>query len=284
MSNDITRDHLFISYATEDRDFAEWLAVRLTVEGYKVWCDRTHLLGGESYPEDIDRAIKDRTFRLLALLSHASLRKPNPRKERTLALSIARERKIDFLIPLNVEGLSATQLDWMTSDLTFIQFHNNWADGFDQLLKKLKSVNTPQNVEAGRANVQDWMAVHAKPSKREEILRANMLPVTELPTILHKFELQEKLILPKLAEHWPFFSPTNSKVIWAFGPPEVDLNVPVRSVAAIPWQEVPEFDRLIMKDLALAILRKAIIVKCLRGGNEACPEIVASIFPRGAFA
>ena len=114
MRNVTTRDHLFISYATEDSDFAEWLAVRLTAEGYKVWCDRTHLLGGESYPDDIDHAIKDRAFRLLALLSRASLRKPNPRKERTLALNIARERQTDFLIPLNVDGLSATDLDWMT--------------------------------------------------------------------------------------------------------------------------------------------------------------------------
>jgi len=70
------RDHLFISYATEDSDLAEWLAVRLAAEGYKVWCDRTHLLGGESYPNDIDHAIKEHTFRLLALLSRASLRKP----------------------------------------------------------------------------------------------------------------------------------------------------------------------------------------------------------------
>ncbi|MBZ0193236.1 MAG: toll/interleukin-1 receptor domain-containing protein, partial [Candidatus Kuenenia stuttgartiensis] len=47
-----------ISYATEDSDCAEWLALRLTGEGYRVWCGRTHLLGGESYPKDIDNAIK----------------------------------------------------------------------------------------------------------------------------------------------------------------------------------------------------------------------------------
>lgn len=281
MSNDITRDHLFISYATEDSKFAEWLAIRLTAEGYKVWCDRTHLMGGESYPDDIDHAIKDRTFRLLALLSRASLQKANPRKERTLALNIARDRQTNFLIPLNVDGLSAMELDWMTSDLTFIQFHNSWAYGFEQLLKKLKSIDTPQNVDAGRANIQDWMAVHAKPTNKKEILRSNVLPVTELPTVLQKFELQEKLILPKLAEHWPFFSPTNSKVIWAFGPPEVDLNVPVRSTAAIPWQEVPEFDGLKMEDLALSILRKAITVKCLQGGMKLVPKSSLPYFPEG---
>lgn len=281
MNNGNIRDHLFLSYATEDSDLAEWLALRLTGEGYRVWCDRTHLLGGESYPDDIDRAIKDRTFRLLALLSRASLQKPNPRKERTLGLNIARERQIDFLIPLNVDGLSATELDWMMSDLTFIPFCNSWAIGFGQLLKKLKSVGTPQNLEAGRAGVCDWVSVHTEPSIREEKLWTNVLPVTELPTVLYKFELQERLILPKLAEHWPFFNPTNSSVLWAFGPPIVDLNVQIHSTKAIFWQDLTEFEGLKMEDLALAILRKAIIVKCRQGGMKLVPESALPYFPEG---
>jgi hypothetical protein len=131
-----SRDHLFISYAGEDADLAEWLTLKLTSEGYSVWCDMIKLLGGESYPRNIDEAIKNRTFRFIALLSRASLSKPNPLKERTLALNIARSRKEDFLIPLNVDGLSPTDLDWMTSDLTFIPFYKSWAAGLDQLLKK----------------------------------------------------------------------------------------------------------------------------------------------------
>jgi hypothetical protein len=98
MSNTV-RDHLFVSYATEDEDFAEWLSLRLTTEGYRVWCDRIKLLGGESYPRDIDAAIKDRTFRLLAVLSPHALQKPNPLKERTLPLNLGRQRGEQFLIP-----------------------------------------------------------------------------------------------------------------------------------------------------------------------------------------
>jgi hypothetical protein len=30
------RDHLFISYAWENGAFAEWLALKLTAEGYRV--------------------------------------------------------------------------------------------------------------------------------------------------------------------------------------------------------------------------------------------------------
>ena len=121
------RDHLFINYASEDGVLAEWLTLRLAAEGYKVWCDKVKLLGGESYPVDVDLGIKESTFRLISLLSKHSLKKPNPLKERTLAINLGKERKIDFVIPLNVDGLSPTQLDWMTNDLTFIPFHQSWA-------------------------------------------------------------------------------------------------------------------------------------------------------------
>lgn len=105
----LDRHHLFISYrGGEDGTLAEWLTLRLTALGYKVWCDRVKLLGGESYPRDIDAAIKEQTFRMVALLSVHSIAKPNPVKERTLAHSIARERG-EFIIPLNVDGLSPSR-------------------------------------------------------------------------------------------------------------------------------------------------------------------------------
>ena len=280
MSNKATGDHLFISYATEDAGFAEWLSVRLAAEGYKVWCDRTNLLGGESYPKDIDRAIKEGTFRLLALLSHASLGKPNPLKERTLALSIGRERKIDFLIPLNVDGLRGSELDWMTSDLTFIPFHDRWAAGFEQLLRKLKSIGAPRDTNGGRATVCNWFAARAEPATRKEIIRTNVLPVTELPGSLHKFSFRQRVRWTELEQRWPCFWLVNSPTVWAFSPPQEDMNAQVSDVATVPWQRVAEFDGLRMENIALAILRKAITIKCLKKGMRATNR-GAAYFPEG---
>lgn len=147
MSNE-NPTHLFISYAIEDLVLAEWLARKLAAQGYAVWIDRLKLLGGEPWPQDIDVAIKQRTFRMLALLSEHSLKKPNPSKERTLALNIARSRKIsDFLIPLKVD---AVELDWLTTDLTYLPFNNGWADGWRQLLTKLESLDAPKTLDTRR--------------------------------------------------------------------------------------------------------------------------------------
>jgi hypothetical protein len=94
MSNSITtepdlRRLLFISYAYEDQVFAKWLARKLAFYGYGVWIDQIEILGGESWVKEVDIAIKERAFRILGLLSHASITKENPRKERTLALRLA---------------------------------------------------------------------------------------------------------------------------------------------------------------------------------------------------
>ncbi len=52
------RDTLFISHATpDDNAFATWLASRLSMAGYEVWCDQEKLLGGEDYWQDIEAVL-----------------------------------------------------------------------------------------------------------------------------------------------------------------------------------------------------------------------------------
>jgi hypothetical protein len=101
------------------------------------------MLGGEPFPKIIDEAIKTRTFRLVALLPRHSPQKPSPRKERALALNLGREWEIDFMIPLNVDGLKPSQLLWDYSELTYIVFED-WAAGLDQLLRALAKAGAPR--------------------------------------------------------------------------------------------------------------------------------------------
>ena len=143
--SDTKRDHLFISYAVEDRALADWIAMRLTAEGYKVWYDRFKMLGGESYPRDISQAIQERTFRLIALLSRDSILKENPVKERTLAINVGKKLGIDFLIPLKVDDIQPSELDFLVSDLVYLHFNQSWYDGFLSLMKKLQQLNTPKH-------------------------------------------------------------------------------------------------------------------------------------------
>ena len=214
-------DHLFISYATEDGELAEWLTLRLTTEGYKAWCDRVKLLGGESYPRDIDKAIKTQTFRMLALISKNSLTKENPLKERTLGHNISRQRKVDFVIPLLVDETRSDELDWMDSDLTYIPFRDSWAQGLIQLVKKLKSINTPNPLPNGAKLVSDWVAQQSSLPETQERLWSNLFEIKAMPSTLYKMTVPDGFKLP--AKSW-IHHKQSSGVYWGFELPDSSVN------------------------------------------------------------
>ena len=136
------REELFVSYAIEDAAFVRWLAAKLALCGYRVWWDQTHLHGGDAFPTEIDDAIKTRAFRLLAVMSHASSHKPNPERERSVALAVGRQRGEDFLVPLNL-GLTPPELPFQVANLTFVPFMSSWAEGLSALLATLRAAGAP---------------------------------------------------------------------------------------------------------------------------------------------
>jgi hypothetical protein len=266
------RDHLFISYAYEDSALADWLARKLAAEGYLVWYDRFILLGGESYPKDIDDAIKNRTFRFLALLSRNSVTKANPLKERTLALNLARERNEDFLIPLNVDGLKSTELDWMTSDLNFIPFHENWGTGFGQLVKKLTTLQTPRPLKNGRQIAAETFLQEQMVRQSPEILFSNHLPFQQIPQVVLRFKFSQP-VYPETrrlaAKLWAFYL-INPNIALAFQPPrELPEGYGVVSAGGALWSHHNQLDGVETSHLLISLLQRAVIVHCISKGLRA---------------
>ena len=241
------RDHLFISYAYEDVTFARWLALRLTSEGFKVWIDQFKLLGGESWPRDIDKAIKTRTFRVLGLLSKHSIDKPNPVKERTLALSIAKQPgREGFLIPINVDGLAPTELDWLTSDINFVQFGHSWSDGLVQLLKLLAREECPTQEGDGRSIVSKVAAASDFVTDAPETLISNVSPFTSVPEQLSTYIVTARLEdegRQDVQRDWAIF-PTQRHRAVAFHPPPEDLKpwLNPEEVRVHTWRECADIE------------------------------------------
>lgn len=268
------RDHLFISYAWEDQVFAKWLALRLTAEGYKVWIDQMKLLGGESWPSDIDEAIKKRTCRMLGLLSRHSINKDNPRKERTLALGIAKQpgRK-GFLIPINVDGLPPTELDWLTSDLTFIPFSQSWAQGLQQLLKLLDREECPRgDVDEGRSIAARIAASSELIREEPESLVSNMCRFTSVPTMMHAYRVRPKLdygsnALRDARRDWGFH-PLSPHRVLAFHPPPADLGtwLKVERAQSYRWAELDEIEGVLPHNAVSRTLRGVIEAELARRG------------------
>jgi hypothetical protein len=278
------RDHLFISYAGEDWPFVEWLALRLTAEGYKVWCDRIELLGGESYPKDIDEAIKNRTFRLLAVLSRHSVQKPNPLKERTLALNLARERNENFLIPLNLDGLSSTDLGWMVSDLTFIAFHLNWAEGLAQLLKLLEKSNAPKDFVNGRSVAANWFEAKDLVIKKEERLWANVAEISELPTDIYRYEMEASISDEQrleLLKVWPHSR--DGQILWSFDYPPATFfdKYRLRERGQISDWKSAKSDDINIRQIVVRVLNDSVKSLCLARGLQLTPDGSLCYFPDG---
>lgn len=256
------KEHLFISYANEDAALAEWLTLKLTAAGYRVWCDRVKLLGGESYPRDIDTAIKEQAYRMIALLSKHSVDKPNPVKERTLAHNISRERHEDFLIPINVDGIRASELDWMTSDLTFIAFHDNWARGLAQLLRKLQSVSTPCPLSNGKEIAASWFDSTESLTSVPERLWANLLEIREMPQIVLRIEDTHPGVR-SWPEEWIYHRQSN-RVYWSFEEPP-QMSAPPH-IESIEWDTAFSYEGFWPRDAVNIIIKKHLRRLCLHKG------------------
>ena len=277
------QDYLFISAVDEDGVFADWLTRKLTAEGYLVWCERFQLLGGETYPDDVDDAIKNRTFRFISLYSRASLKNLEIGRQRSFALNVGSERSQDFLIPLNVDGVDQTQLDHVTRTLKFIPFQYNWAEGLQQLLKKLESIDCPRSLPNGKHVAAEAFLGNDVRSDQKETLFSNCLQIRQIPEIIHLFTVEQAIPnerLDELKSEWSYRRVDPNTFLSFHEPPDsiVEAYSMSKAGGAI-WSSTKKICKIWSFNLASELIRKSLIVKCHQKGLRYCPETKQLYFP-----
>jgi len=257
------RDHVFISYATEDSALADWLARRLAASGYAVWYDRMKLLGGEPWPQDIDHAIKTRTFRMLALLSRSSINKDNPSRERTTAQAVGRELKVnDFLVTLNVDGLKATEIPWLLSEINYIPFSRSWADGLLGVLKKLEAISAPRVLADGAAlAIKSYDSEGVIRDVPEEVV-SNCVAVERLPEVVHRFSASADVLFDDVAsfrKEW-VCRRVSPKQLLAFEKPPASIaeRFDIKPAGGACWRCMPTVDGISSRDLIVSLIHASI--------------------------
>ena len=280
--------HLFISYAVEDATLARWLARKLVARGHPVWFDQMRLLGGEPWPQTIDDAIKNRTFRMLALISEHSLRKQKPTGERTLAQRIAEQRNIpDFLIPLKVDG---SELDWLTTTVSYISFTRGWADGWRALLKKLDSISTPRSL----ANAAP-LAASSFPrgadllNEAGEKLLSNIIRVKSFPSILRVFRVVGEIgseDWKKLESTWAFYEIAKDALVALIPPPPEFTDRIEPTPEQLLWAECELFRKVRARDIAASLIMKVLARRLTKGGclEHPNPKLKETFFLPETFA
>lgn len=272
---------LFISYATEDTAFTDWLALKLTGAGYKVWYDRMSLLAGQSFVKEVDEGLK-RTRKVLAILSRNSVSKENPTNERTKAAAIGKSIKDDeFIISLNIDGLPASDIPWTLSQKSYANFFDGWADGLKQLMKALEAANVPLNAESGRDLVCKWARQKDEPTKRDERVWTNLIPVISHPVGLRQYQVKDPQSLDSLKfSAWPI-AIQNNQYVWSFVEPPAELSTLVDFIRVTSWldQSGPQGEKI--KNYGRYLLRRSIEDYCLKRGLVRTDDKKTIYFPTG---
>jgi hypothetical protein len=261
------------------------LTLKLTAEGYRVWCDRFKILGGEKWPDDVDAAIRNDTFRMLHLVSKHVLGKPNPKKERELALQLEREREVEILIPLNTDGTKPSELPWRIVDVAYIPFQN-WTTGLAQLLKKLRSLNAPRPLEGtGREVAGSSYLVRSPLTQGTEELLSNVFPFTSVPKILRHFRFSTE-VPPwqafALQRAWAFRSLGGAAALAFSAPPASSpQGVSIEETARTEWHEGETIEGVLAEHLVSELLGKSVELYARKRGLVPEPGGRGFYFPFG---
>lgn len=190
------RETIFISHATPgDNVFATWLASRLSMAGYEVWCDQEKLIGGEDFWNDIEDALRTRTVKFILVISQNAFdengRVQNGIQKEVALANILKAKLEDdyFVIPMRIDDTSFSDFSIDFLRLNGIDCGANWATGLDTLLKVLDRDDVVRSSNCMRPSLEAWRAIHQHHTRafsdEKELLQSNWLPILELPERLN---------------------------------------------------------------------------------------------------
>jgi hypothetical protein len=214
-----SRDTIVVSHANpEDNAFALWLSLKLTSVGYRVWSDVTNLRGGEDFWRDIEPVIRDRSAKLIYVLSRSSNHKEGALRELRVADAVRKLHGLkDFVIPLRIDDLPHHEINIEIGRLNVIE-SGSWAVGLKQLVDKLAEDGVPRPLTEGPALVRQWwdreFAADGSVSETPEVHYSNWFPV-ELPDRIFRHSVQG---LIEGEPHWSFPARWHNLQLVTFAP------------------------------------------------------------------
>lgn len=277
-------DQLIIDHVEADNTIALWLARRLALAGYRVWCRNLAPLAGTSVNESIKTLIKTRAHRYLPVLSAASLAAPDMASRRAFAHADAESRHTELVLPIVATQFQQQLLDAETNRLEGIHFCDSWAGGLKSLLAVLDSAQTPKDAIGPASFVlQSFMPPNVLVDK-PETLGANLFPVNTVPTYLKRWDCKRPLAQEDVAEArlvWAFRKVAANRFI-SFCKPPVGLadQFGVSFAGWTNWNDFFTMDGIRTRDIVKELLRRSLDVACAAKGLTYCVDREYFFFPQ----
>jgi hypothetical protein len=198
------RELVFISHANpEDNEFTEWLGIQLSLLGYKVWSDITKIMGGDTFWNTIEEAIREHAAKVVIVVSRAGQEKAGLLDEINCAVSFERASALEnFVIPARIDDIPFDEIRANLARKDVIDFSGNWAAGLLGLLDVLERDRVPRG-ESNIAAVAAW--ARTRNSRLQSVVHvsepatSNWLRITRLPenlAICLRQELSDSLGKP----------------------------------------------------------------------------------------
>jgi TIR domain len=148
---------VFISYASEDREYAARLHEDLKMRSIDSWFDRESLLPGQQWRSQIKNAIEQSRY-FLALLSEQSVTKRGYiQKELRRALDLLDEypESAIYLIPARLQSCQPDHV--RLKDLQWVDLFPSWKDGVDKIVAAVGGPNNQTDRTGETPGTQDWL-------------------------------------------------------------------------------------------------------------------------------
>jgi hypothetical protein len=187
------RPAVFISHANpEDNEFTIWLGSHLSAAGYEVWADVLTLRGGEDWARKLEKALRERAFKVLLVGTPWGVEKQGVRNEIQIATEVAKRLGDDaFVIPLRLQQYDSP---FQIVQAQYIDFMNGWGQGLSELLQTLDGYKVPRLPSSNTESVNNWRGAQLAKARvvqhAPEALISNWLRVSEWPNSIGYFEFQ----------------------------------------------------------------------------------------------
>jgi hypothetical protein len=276
-------DHIVIDHIDSDAGLAQWLARRLTLAGFHVWCRGLAPMAGSSTNDTVQGLLSNRAFRYLCVLSPASVSDPNFTLRRSMAQTISLQRKSEIVLPVFAEPFTLTLLDEQTRRLVPARFENNWSTGLKEIEEALAAAGCPRNAEGSRElAIKSYFPADIVLNEPETVA-SNLFRVIVLPKTILRYQSRAAVeqSSPELREwgcRW-----VDSRQFLSFNQPPVAV---ARKLGLTPkggalCESVFEIDGIRINDLKIELLKKSLYAECLRRGLLYCENRLVHYFPFG---
>lgn len=179
---------LFISHASEDKDFVKKMANDLRASGINAWIDSWEIKAGDSLIEKIQKGIQE-SDHMAIVLSPDSVKSEWVKRELNASIIKELEEKTNFIIPIY---LKTCEIPLLIKDKKRSDFRLNYDTGFRELVEILKGIAT---------NVSD-IKKEIRQADKHESLSAEPLESVQTPLKREKKSLLQrgKEVLDELDE------------------------------------------------------------------------------------